>query len=174
MLSCLKDYLCDLLRHYWALGIGFFGGLLGLCLDVFTTLKIPPWVWITVFVSSLLIAQFLVYYEAFSSVDSDRHISPGRRRAMPTIAKARKDGEGLLEKIGFMKDYEITTNRALVANWVKDTFSKIKKYDLSLAERFGDTDELDARPSHRFIVSDFLRQKIEVLRAIYSDVRRNS
>ena len=172
MLSCLKEYLKELLRHYWTLGVGTVGGLIGLCLDIFTALTIPPWIWTTLFVVALLIAQFLVYYDVYSSVSVERHIQPGRRRALPAITKARKEGESLLEKVNYMKDYEIMTNRVLVSNWVKDTYAKIQKYDQSLAERFGDTDELDARPEYGFKVSAFLQQKLEILRAIYADIKR--
>jgi len=174
MWTCLKEYLRQLCRHYWTLGIGGVGGVLGLCLDVFTSLSVPAWLWSTSFIAALVIAQFLVYLEAYSSITTDSHITPGRRRALPTIARSIREGESLHAEIKFMKDYEISLSRDRVAKWVKDTFAKIQKHDQSLAERFGDTDGLDARPAYAFYVTVFLRSKIELLNTMSADVKRYS
>lgn len=60
-----RFYFAALARWWWVLMIGPIGAIIGLGLDIFTKVTIPPWGWAMLLVAGVALAQMLVAFEAW-------------------------------------------------------------------------------------------------------------
>jgi hypothetical protein len=67
MRPIIEEYICDVLRWWWVIVIGIVGGIGSYILKIWP--GIPQWVWISLPVLGLIIAQFLAYKKLWVKYD---------------------------------------------------------------------------------------------------------
>jgi hypothetical protein len=65
MRRSLSEYLRRVGAHWWALAVGAAGGLVGI-VTVVTGWSLPAWVWVTVLLAGVVVAQFLAFHDLFN------------------------------------------------------------------------------------------------------------
>jgi len=73
MRQYLKEYIHDVVRSWWVI-IGFFFELLGIISGASgITILLPYWVWVSIGIIALIVAQFLAYYKVRKQLDEARN-----------------------------------------------------------------------------------------------------
>jgi len=69
MSQIIKEYICAVFHWWWIIVIGIAGGIGGYVLKIWPEFPISRWVWISLPVLGLIIAQFLAYKELWIKYD---------------------------------------------------------------------------------------------------------
>jgi hypothetical protein len=71
MVQIIKEYVLDVLHWWWVIVIGIAGGIGGCVLKIWPEFPIPQWVWISLPVLGLIIAQFLAYKKLWIKLEKN-------------------------------------------------------------------------------------------------------